>query len=289
VAASWITWLDHLVHISDWLPTFLDWANAPNNPQLGLDGVSQTSTLIGGKAARTEVLLELFSSEQSHDGSESAAYRVGKFKLIAGHMRDPHWYREPTDDRVSTSDGSLLPRVLELIVRGFEWVFGNGPCDPVHIILMNSALFNQYKSRAEPRVMLFDVEKDPEEREDIADQHPHIVKDLLERVEKVRAKMPSSPRYWMVSPNWTQAFLPGDCHGQDVLAEKHCRFAHHWLPESANLSDEEALGLENGFRVRLREDGILAAFILLLILLAIASLAIAKCSTSSHGNRTKTD
>merc|ERR1719391_1745687 len=131
--------LDHLVHISDWLPTFLDWANAPNNPQLGLDGVSQTSTLIGGKAARTEVLLELFSSEQSHDGSESAAYRVGIFKLI---------------------------------VRGFEWVFGNGPCDPVHIILMNSVLFNQYKSRAEPRVMLFDVEKDPEEREDIAEQHP---------------------------------------------------------------------------------------------------------------------
>ena len=82
---------------------------------------------------------------------------------------------------------------------------------------MNSVLFNQYKSRAEPRchkniapdiikyfanankqikstptppdhnhqnptdpplnrVMLFDVEKDPEEREDIADQHPHIVK-----------------------------------------------------------------------------------------------------------------
>jgi len=281
--------LEHLVHISDWLPTFLDWANAPNSPQLGLDGVSQTSTLIGGKAARTEVLLELFSSEQSHDGSESAAYRAGKFKLIAGHMRDSHWYKEPTDDKVSTSDSSILPRVLELIVRGFEWIFGNGPCDPVHIILMNSVLFNQYKSRTEPRVMLFDIENDPEESEDIADQHPHIVKDLVARIEKVRAKMPSSPRYWMVSPNWTQAFLPGDCHGQDVLAEKHCRFAHHWLPESANLSDEEALGLENGFRVRLREDGLLASFVVLLILLLIASLAIAKCSKSSEGIRTKTD
>ena len=27
--------------------------------------------------------------------------------------------------------------------------------------------------------MLFDIEKDPEEREDIADQHPHIVKVAL--------------------------------------------------------------------------------------------------------------
>ena len=157
-----------------------------------------------------------------------------------------------------------------------------------------------------------------------------------------------------------QAFLPGDCHGQDVLAEKHCRYKNvfnhirqgshsieiyqllfqicsslapricqferwggnvifwssttfdHFLFKLKSFSLEnallktpfcqnhdqpttiinvyqEALGLENGFRVRLREDGLLAAFILLLILLAIASLAIAKCSTSSHGNRTKTD
>jgi len=41
-----------------------------------------TTTLIGGKAARTEVLLELFSSEQSHDGSESAAFRL-QFHLIS--------------------------------------------------------------------------------------------------------------------------------------------------------------------------------------------------------------
>jgi len=282
--------LDHLVHISDWLPTFLDWANASTSPHLGLDGVSQTATLIGGKAARTEVLLELFSSDQSHDGSESAAFRAGRFKLIDGHMRDPHWYREPTEDKVATSDTSLLPRILELIVRGFEWVFDNGPCDPVHIILMNSVLFNQYKSkRTQSRVMLFDIENDPEEREDISNQHPHIVKDLKARIEKIRAKMPASPRYWMVSPNWTQAFLPGDCHGQYVLAKKHCRFAHHWLPESANLTDEEALGLENGFRVRLREDGLLVTFIILLILVALASLAIVMCCKSSNGKRNKTD
>ena len=37
----------------------------------------------------------------------------------------------------------------------------------------------------------------------------------------------------------------------------------------------------------LREDGLLAAFIILLLLTAIASLAIAKCCTSAGGKRTK--
>jgi len=281
--------LNHLVHISDWLPTFLDWANAPAPASLQLDGVSQTSTLNGGEPARDEVLLELFSAHQSHDGTESAAFRAGNYKLIAGHTRDPHWYQEPTEDKVSTSDPSFLPRALELIVRGFEFIFGNGPCDPVHIILMNSVLFNQYRSRNKPRVMLFDIEKDPQERLDIADQHPQVVKDLLGRIDSIRGKMPPSPRYWMVSPNWTQAFLPGDCQGQDILAEKHCRFAHFWLPESADLSDEDALGLENGFRVRLREDGLLAAFVLLLVVLGFLSIVIALCCRSTDQKGTKRD
>ena len=52
---------------------------------------------------------------------------------------------------------------------------------------------------------------------------------------------------------------------------------------------QEALGLENGFKVRLREDGLLASFIILLLLVAITSLGIAKCCNSSDGKRSKTD
>ena len=83
------------------------------------------------------------------------------------------------------------------------------------------------------------------------------------------------------------------------------RFAHFWLPESADLSDEvadevehtrltsvfcqEALGLENGFRVRLREDGLLAAFVLLLVVLGFLSIVIALCCRSTDQKRTKRD
>ena len=52
---------------------------------------------------------------------------------------------------------------------------------------------------------------------------------------------------------------------------------------------QEALGLENGFRVRLREDGLLVAFIILLILVGLASLAIVMCCKSSNGKKNKTD
>ena len=77
--------------------------------------------------------------------------------------------------------------------------------------------------------MLFDLEDDPEESKDIAAQHPDIVQvpllrmkmstwrvssppttcfqDLLGEIEKIRSKMPASPRYWMVSPNWTEVSL----------------------------------------------------------------------------------
>jgi len=187
--------------------------------------------------------------------------------VVAGHTRDPHWYTEPTSDWVATSDTSLLPTVLQLQVRGLEWLFGAGPTDVAHILALNVLLFRSYREVGEPRVMLFDLEADPEEREDIAEQHPEIVQDLLGRVEVLRAGMPPSPSYWMVSSNWTQAFLPGDCSGQDVLPQHLCRFAHYWLPDSADLTDEEGLGLVNGFHVRAREDGPLILLALLLLLL----------------------
>ena len=52
---------------------------------------------------------------------------------------------------------------------------------------------------------------------------------------------------------------------------------------------QEALGLENGFRVRLREDGLLVAFVVILLIAAVASVAIAKCCSTSDGKRTKKD
>ena len=104
----------HIFHISDWLPTFLSWAGSISLVEdLNIDGRDQSKALQDNSAIRNDVLLELYRSQDSHDGSESAAYRKGKYKLIQGNIRDPYWYSEPTEDKVATSDQSYIPWLLE--------------------------------------------------------------------------------------------------------------------------------------------------------------------------------
>jgi len=280
----------HMVHISDWLPTFLDWAGTQDlGSSLGLDGVSQATALRTDTPAREEVLLELFHSSASHDGSETAAYRRGKYKIITGHIRDPHWYTEPRDHWVATSDPSILPKVLELIARGLETVFGNGPTDRFHLLLLNGILFNIYKEKNKQRILLYDLETDPEERRDISLEHPQIVKELTEQIEKMKSRMHPIPRYWMVSPNFTQSFIPGDCQGQDVLSPYLCRFAHHWIPDTTDVTDEEALQLFNALdRPQLKYLPFLGVLLLVLVVLSVSLvLGILCCWCRKKGQQMK--
>ena len=62
----WYQLQNFKVHISDWLPTFLDWANAPASASLQLDGVSQVGqikmSVYGNKiVARIFALLQTWS------------------------------------------------------------------------------------------------------------------------------------------------------------------------------------------------------------------------------------
>ena len=60
--------------------------------------------------ARSNVLLDLYTAADSHDGRNLAAYRRGAFKVIRGSYKDSHWYSEPSEDKVNTSDDGLLAR-----------------------------------------------------------------------------------------------------------------------------------------------------------------------------------
>lgn len=282
----------HMVHISDWLPTFLSWTGANELGQsLGLDGVNQAEAFRTDKEARKDVLLELFTAEGSHDHSESAAYRKGKYKVITGDIRDPYWYTEPTDDRVATSDTTLIPKLLESITRGLEWMFGNGRSDNTALFLKNYVLFRLYQGRQQDKVLLFDIEADPTERNNLAAEKPEIVKELLDEIEKYKAAMPPQARYWMVNQNWTEAFVPGDCDGQTVLSQDLCRFSHHWLPDSADLTNEEALGLVNGLtmRVWLDHPAIMASLVIMTALPLILFMMILRscCGKSEHEEKQK--
>jgi len=264
----------NIVHISDWLPTFLSLAKSSHLIQnINLDGVDQSGALVTGGVGRSSVLLDLYTSADSHDGRNLAAYRHGPFKVILGSYKDSHWYSEPSADQVSTSDQGILARFFEHVARAMDWVFGEGPCDNFRMLMFNLWLFNHYAKTVDPtKPLLFNVEEDPEEKHDLAEKMPDVVEKLLKEVKEIEKKRPRQPKYWLISRNWTDGFQKGDCSGQSVLKEEYCVFTNSWLSDDANLEDEDSLGLvdiaaEVNTEVGVKLMGILAAFVLFSILL----------------------
>merc|ERR1719312_799687 len=141
------------------------------------------------------------------------------------------------------------------------------------MLMFNLWLFNHYAKSSDPeKPLLFNIEEDPEERNNLAEKMPSVVEDLLKDVEKLLEKRPRQPKYWLVSRNWTDGFIKGDCSGQDVLKEKYCRFTNSWLSDEADLEDEESLGLidiaaEVNAEVGKKLSGILVVLIFIVILL----------------------
>ena len=275
--------LDRMVHITDWLPTFLSWAGASHlATDLDLDGLDQTEALQTGELVRREMVLEMYTKDDSHDGTESVAYRNGRFKIVQGHFRDPHWYSEPDSDRVATSDNeSWMPRLLELIVRIAEWIFGNGPTDIMpHGMLLNVILFNHHiKHQGGVKTWLFDLEKDPNETNDLVQSKAHhkILRAMVLTLQEIKYRRPVPiHQYWMVHPNWEEdAFVPGDCSMQQPGLFDKCKFAHPWLGDDVDLFDLEGLGLENNLEATKKIMllyGAASVMVILVLVLAVCKI-----------------
>ena len=75
-----------------------------------------------------------------------------------------------------------------------------------------------------------------------------------------------------------------------MLTADQCKFAHHWIPDSSDVLDEEALELEDAFQMLLREDGpvLLIAVAAVLTLLVVVIKTAMKLGTNSQ-SRQKTD
>ena len=280
--------LHHLVHISDWLPTFLSWAGASHlAADKDLDGLDQSEALKSGKLVRRDVVLEMVTKNDSHDGSESVAYRNGRFKIVQGTFRDPHWYSEPDSDKVATSDDSWLPRILEVIVRIAEWIFGNGPTDlQPHGLLLNVVLFNQYiKRQAGVKTWLFDLENDPHETTDLAPSKPHhkILRSMFLALQDIKhGRKVRAHDYWLTNPNWDapdwEGFLDGDCSAEDSRWRGDvCKFAFPWLEDDVDLFDNEALGLTNPLDNAHKTLMLYGLIVLVLTLLLVISVTCCLC------------
>lgn len=241
-----------LFHMVDWLPTLLSAAGVPASTLAAIDGVDQLPALrrTGTKEEepvyqrRQEVLLDIYSVDENVFGDAAVAFRQGKYKLLEGTFRDPHWYKEPTSDWMNTSDTGWVATVGELVVRGLEDIFGAGPFDTARTAITSNVFHQRYKD-AGTGVFLYDIEADPGETNNLAESNPEVVQELRDRVEHLRAARPiPQQKYWMtvdLEEAYMATFVPGNCSMNKDIEAEFCRFVHPFLADDHDVSSMELI------------------------------------------------
>jgi arylsulfatase A-like enzyme len=258
-------WYMGMAHITDWLPTMLGWAGG-SAPE-GLDGFDLGPALRNndGEARpnsvgpRQEMLLDMYvAGEAIWEGEGVVALRVGKYKLVQGSARDPHWYAFDEDETsleqhllpqpfittLKTSDQSWVSLIGEAFVRALEPFMGVSLFDTLKTVVVFNQVHSRHISRNGstliPETSLFDVEADPEETYNLANDLPSVVAALERRAAEIRNRRPAQSKYWMVVENFRNTLVPGNCSrrgGALEMTDSDCLFAHPWLPDDANLAD----------------------------------------------------
>ena len=244
-------WFAGLAHISDWLPTFLGWAGGGGarggfdgfdlGPALRLSGENKSY----GLGPRQEVLLDLYcAGEAIWDEEAVVALRVGKYKLIHGSARDPHWYGGEEADSsaplvgLQTTDKSWFSLGAEIAVRTLEPLMGIAQFDTLRAVIVWNQAQGRFLTRnglgaLTTETFLFDIEADPDERHNLALAEPAMVSALLRRAWEIRDRRPLQMRYWMIVDNFRSTLVPGNCSG--AVSASDCLFAHPWIPDDADL------------------------------------------------------
>jgi hypothetical protein len=241
-----------LMHCADILPTMLGFADITSSSHrnrslvLDLDGFDFGPSLrsMTNTGPRKEVLLELYNKGECIFKNESMhSYLMGDMKLIEGIVRDPFHHYESTTDRMNSTDPTTVTTSAQFVIRFLEWIFGKGPFDNSRIVLTHTiyhTMILQPQMRGvEPVVRLYNLTADPEERENVAELYPEIVKQIQEKVREIVARRPYQQPYWMqyhLTTQWPQTFKSGDCSKNSQLSSSPsvCRFTHPWIPDEVD-------------------------------------------------------
>uniref|UniRef100_A0A4W4EMJ2 Sulfatase N-terminal domain-containing protein n=2 Tax=Electrophorus electricus TaxID=8005 RepID=A0A4W4EMJ2_ELEEL len=205
-----------LIHISDWYPTLLTLAGAPELDPQRLDGYDVWGAISRGlPCPRTEILFNIDPISHGHgeadqhsltvsgfgiwDTGVRAAIRVGHWKLLTGNVGDGDWFPPQT-----------FPGGPQ------QWQGGEKRQD------------QQRKT-----VWLFNVSADPYERSDLAEAQPEVVKLLLSRIaEYNRTAVPARnpPDDPMADPQlhggvWTPWLVQGEGEGEQGVEVADTRYS----------------------------------------------------------------
>ena len=75
--------------------------------------------------------------------------------------------------------------------------------------MSNSFLYQSYIMKHGFQTLLFDIENDPQERINIASEHPEIVNELISEIEKYENDSLKGVPYWMLTRNFPDTFVTG--------------------------------------------------------------------------------
>ncbi|KAM9307267.1 arylsulfatase B [Pholidichthys leucotaenia] len=159
-----------LIHISDWLPTLVGLAGGSTNGTKPLDGFNMWNTI--SKRFASPRLELLHNIDPLYDDIAPCPGRQQQLTLAQEAGTDP-WAKS----RFNVS--------IHAAIRSSNWklLTGYPGCDvwfprPDH----NSSELGPSEVDPLRPVMLFDIEKDPEERNEVATQFPAVVDYLLSRL-----------------------------------------------------------------------------------------------------------
>jgi len=238
-----------LIHMSDWLPTFVDIAGAPLDAKLrqDLDGVSLSECLSKEQdCPRTTVMVDMYYGTQNESvftDEDVAAYIKGRFKLIWGDVRDDSYYYEPTTDALNYTGRTFGATLGEWLIRALEWVWGEGPFDTTRVSLTHLMLHGKFVKRNQ--FLLYDIFADPEEKNNLADrpEYAALIKEMKSEMLEFKAKRPRQTQYWKGYSSfdeWIKTFSIGDCSAQPPgVIHGECRFTHPFLEDDVDVEKLE--------------------------------------------------
>ena len=148
---------EQLIHATDWLPTIVEGIaglQLDKNTKVTLDGYNIWPTIIANsRTPSREILINL--DPASPDYVAQAAIRIGNWKLITGRPNCSLVIEHPF---FPCTDG---------------WIHINGTIEP--------------PPHTPSHTWLFNIQTDPNERNNVADQYPWIVQFLKSRIEYYNA------------------------------------------------------------------------------------------------------
>ncbi|XP_025163968.1 arylsulfatase I isoform X2 [Harpegnathos saltator] len=225
---------NELVHITDWLPTFYSAAGGDLKDLGEIDGVNQWRMLNDGEPVARQSLLLNIDEVSRTEGAIYKSFKLLRGSIEGGHYDGYHTIREPSwiehvehKKNEPTEVPSYTETVLKsLVSQSITYHLGGPVTQPSTINQLrqeatvhcrSNGSYNRFTT-CNVTECLFDINNDPCETKNIAQQYPRIARELdlfLEKYGRNVTRQMKVPVDWLADPRrtngtWEPWMTPGE-------------------------------------------------------------------------------